>query len=430
MMNLKFWIRREWLWYYVVLVIILTVVILVSVFHTQIVHWLTPATRAIHNLPFGWLVPVGILFIISFPPLFGHEIVAILCGLVWGLWIGFGIVAAGTFLGEVGNFYAFKACCRSRGEKMERTKISYACLAKVVRDGGFKIALIARLSAIPGHFTTAIFSTCGMSIFIFSLAAILSLPKQFMAVFVGVILEESGTGTPSLKSRIISDAVLAITVVITGLAMWYILHEMNKVKPEIIYQRRRARIGKVTAHMASIDTVDDPYQHWDKRVAVLPNSSEVALFAPIPERATEYVQGYQMIYGMQHQPRDEEEAEWDTSSVSAYAGMETLPSDATSPHIGNFPSAASSTSTIYAPVPQPSSSTGLQTPTMRGTFAIAHSQDEDQKPPGAAASAHEGGATTRTKHEQSELSEEDLTPLPYRSALDSSSSQAPSWHPQ
>lgn len=36
--------------------------------------------------------------------LFGHEIVAILCGLVWGLWIGFGIVAAGTFIGEVGNF--------------------------------------------------------------------------------------------------------------------------------------------------------------------------------------------------------------------------------------------------------------------------------------------------------------------------------------
>ena len=35
---------------------------------------------------------------------YGHEIVAILCGLVWGLGPGFGIVAAGTFLGELGNF--------------------------------------------------------------------------------------------------------------------------------------------------------------------------------------------------------------------------------------------------------------------------------------------------------------------------------------
>lgn len=41
---------------------------------------------------------------IKFFQLFGHEIVAVLCGLVWGLWIGFAIVSAGTFLGEVGNF--------------------------------------------------------------------------------------------------------------------------------------------------------------------------------------------------------------------------------------------------------------------------------------------------------------------------------------
>lgn len=48
---------------------------------------------------------------------------------------------------------AFKYCCRARGEKLEKSKLSYGCLATVVRDGGFKIALIARLSAIPGHCT-------------------------------------------------------------------------------------------------------------------------------------------------------------------------------------------------------------------------------------------------------------------------------------
>lgn len=57
-----------------------------------------------HGLKVGWLIPIAVLFVISFPPLFGHEIVAILCGLVWGLGVGFAIVAAGTFLGELGNF--------------------------------------------------------------------------------------------------------------------------------------------------------------------------------------------------------------------------------------------------------------------------------------------------------------------------------------
>ncbi|KDR72938.1 hypothetical protein GALMADRAFT_252295 [Galerina marginata CBS 339.88] len=241
----KFWIRREWLWYYVILVVILTITALVTIYHKQIVTWLTPVTLWLHDLKFGWLVPIGILFVLSFPPLFGHEIVAILCGLVWGLWIGFGIVAAGTFVGEVGNFYAFKYCCRSRGEKLERTKISYSCLARVVREGGFKIALIARLSAIPGHFTTAVFSTCGMGIIVFSIAAILSLPKQFITVYLGVILKESNSGVEDKKSRIISDVVLAITFIITILAMWWILRQMNMVKPKVIYERRKARQTKM-----------------------------------------------------------------------------------------------------------------------------------------------------------------------------------------
>ncbi|KAF9467631.1 hypothetical protein BDZ94DRAFT_1248593 [Collybia nuda] len=241
----RFWIRREWLWYYVALVVILVLTTLMTIYHKQIVDWLTPVTRWLHDLKFGWLVPIGVLFVISFPPLFGHEIVAVLCGLVWGLWIGFAIVSAGTFLGEVGNFYAFKYCCRARGEKLERTKISYACLAKVVRDGGFKIALIARLSAIPGHFTTAVFSTCGMGIIVFSIAAILSMPKQFITVYLGVILEQSNSGVQDTKSRIISDVVIAVTIIITVVAMWYIFRQMNKVKPEIIYARRKARQAKL-----------------------------------------------------------------------------------------------------------------------------------------------------------------------------------------
>ena len=84
-----------------------------------------------------------------------------------------------------------------------------------MREGGFRIALIARFSAIPGHcewlsffkeketmgfdcggsaVTTAVFSTCGMSVWTFSIAAILSLPKQFITVYLGYALEQSENG--------------------------------------------------------------------------------------------------------------------------------------------------------------------------------------------------------------------------------------------
>lgn len=97
-------------------------------------------TIVLNSLPGGWAIPIGIMFVLSFPPLFGNEIVHVLCGIVWGLWIGFGIVCAGTFIGEIGNFYAFRYCCQSRGDKLEKQSLVYATLAKVVRDGGFIVS--------------------------------------------------------------------------------------------------------------------------------------------------------------------------------------------------------------------------------------------------------------------------------------------------
>jgi len=48
-------------------------------------------------------------------------------------------------------------------------------------------------------------------------------------------------GIKDKKSTIISDVVLAVTFVITVAAMWYILRAMNKAKPQVIYERRKAR---------------------------------------------------------------------------------------------------------------------------------------------------------------------------------------------
>lgn len=36
------------------------------------------------RVPGGWVIPIVVLIILSFPPLFGHEIVGVLCGVVCG----------------------------------------------------------------------------------------------------------------------------------------------------------------------------------------------------------------------------------------------------------------------------------------------------------------------------------------------------------
>lgn len=51
--------------------------------------------------PWGFVIPLAIYIAISFPPLIGQEVVAMFCGMIWGLGEGFGIVAAGTVIGEI-----------------------------------------------------------------------------------------------------------------------------------------------------------------------------------------------------------------------------------------------------------------------------------------------------------------------------------------
>lgn len=95
---------------------------LIAIKHKVIVKWMTPKADYLRQVKGGWLLPVVLLVVVSFPPLLGHELIAIVCGIVsphprwfasppahslptqvWGIWVGFGIVSAGTLLGEIAN---------------------------------------------------------------------------------------------------------------------------------------------------------------------------------------------------------------------------------------------------------------------------------------------------------------------------------------
>ncbi|OSC97884.1 hypothetical protein PYCCODRAFT_1418775 [Trametes coccinea BRFM310] len=237
---------------------IIALLILFVVYQQNIVNWLKPFADWMRRTPGGWLIPIAILVVLSFPPLFGHEIVAILVGDVWGVGIGFGIIAAGTILGELVTYCVFRWFCMARGRKMEEKKVKYAILSEVIRQGGFKMAVIVRYSAIPGHLTTAIFATCGMNVFIFLAAAFLSLPKQLATVYLG---DAQSTDASSRTTHTVKTVVIVATILITIFAMRYVRSEQDKVKEAVIYRRRKARQAKlrVAAGMDPEEALDaDP----------------------------------------------------------------------------------------------------------------------------------------------------------------------------
>jgi hypothetical protein len=109
-----------------------------------------------------------------------------------------------------------------------------------------------------------------MSIWIFCIAAFLSLPKQFATVYLGVILEQ--TGSVAIETRIAQYSVVGVTVAVTIAAGWYMYAQAAKVKPAVIYERRKRRQAKGAYTPAGSSVVSD---------VVLSPSKPAGVYAPL-----------------------------------------------------------------------------------------------------------------------------------------------------
>ncbi|KAJ7186820.1 hypothetical protein C8R46DRAFT_1058145 [Mycena filopes] len=223
---------------YILVAVVVAGIVLIEVFHDKIINALSPVTNWLHDTPAGWLIPIVVLIALSFPPLFGHELVGILVGSVWGLGAGFWY--PGTLLGEVCTYYVFRTCLGARAKRWELSNVGYGALSHVIRTGGLLVPIVVRYSSIPAHFTTAIFATCGMPFWVFLVAAVASLPKQFALVYVGYALKQD-----SPTSNKVQKAVIGVTVVVTVAAMVYMRRQMPAGREAVVYARRKARQGKM-----------------------------------------------------------------------------------------------------------------------------------------------------------------------------------------
>ncbi|KAJ7747936.1 hypothetical protein DFH07DRAFT_747486 [Mycena maculata] len=131
---------------------------------------------------------IVVIIALSFPPLFDQEIVAMLCGLVWGLgWfpaLTFCLIQ--TILGEMCTYFFFKFCCGTRGERLELSNMQYIILARVVPQSRRIVGQFFSVSHESDHWenivTTAVFSTCALPFWKFSIAVIVSLPNQLVSL--------------------------------------------------------------------------------------------------------------------------------------------------------------------------------------------------------------------------------------------------------
>ncbi|KAL8286552.1 hypothetical protein RQP46_004569 [Phenoliferia psychrophenolica] len=200
--QLKHW--GSWLGFLVAVGVTVTFTVL----QTEISDYFERHTREIDYFPASFVFPILILIVMSFPPMLGQELVCLVIGLVWGLASGFFIVAPGTIFGELACFAVFRRWWSAKAKKIEHESVMYGCLVALMRHGNLGIIVA---------------STVGMSIWVYLLAIILSLPKQFGMVLLGV-----GAGLTSAQRReqtSISIGVLVSTIVSSAIAANLLAHD-------------------------------------------------------------------------------------------------------------------------------------------------------------------------------------------------------------
>ncbi|KAG8711290.1 Tlg2-vesicle protein [Ceratobasidium sp. 395] len=235
------WKDRDFLITMAVIAVLIAITVVIGVFQNKIVAALVPAAEWVKKAPAGWLIPIAILIILSIPPLIGAEIIHILCGFTYGLWIGFLITCAGMVIGESITFFLFRYWLRSRAEKMERGGSGsprFGALARVIREGGFLVAVVIRYSAFPTHVTTALFAVSGVTFLMFLITLVLSLPRQLAGVYIGVLAKEAVEGHPSKLDQTLSTVVLVVTIIITIAAATWIQFRLKAAALAIIRERR------------------------------------------------------------------------------------------------------------------------------------------------------------------------------------------------
>ncbi|WAR59650.1 hypothetical protein PtB15_11B290 [Puccinia triticina] len=213
-------------------------------FHTKVALGLKPYQAQIKRASWSWIIPTVLLIIVSFPPLFGHELIILVAGMIWGLWVGFAIACAGTFLGEILTYHAFKHLISGRSARAEAGSVTYASLAKLMREGGLGMVILVRASAMPGHVCTAMQATIGIGLWVFTVACIVTLPKQFALVYVGVLLgdpgldpkdplgvERSAHAAETRSHHRLSAAVFLLTALFTLLSAYIVWMRLRRIRP-------------------------------------------------------------------------------------------------------------------------------------------------------------------------------------------------------
>jgi len=98
--------------------------------------------------------------------------------------------------------------------------------------------VVVRLSVVPSHISTAVFSTCDVKFWHFVVATFLSLPKQLIVVYIGTLIV--GGKSETLVKALVFIIGFGFTVAVS----WYIFVKLRYWRKVLLEEQEQRRADK------------------------------------------------------------------------------------------------------------------------------------------------------------------------------------------
>jgi len=181
--NLGIW-GKLFIWSLIVFYIALGAVLIIR--GKVIAQAMYDLAQKLSHMKYGWLIILGAMIIISFPPMTSYTTIVTLCGFAYGM-KGFYIALAGTVLGASTTFLVLRFLFSKRLRKWSATNDKWIALETVVKSKGLPLVILIRLSPIPPWaYSNALFSSIHtVALWQFVIATFCLAPKLLLYTLIG-----------------------------------------------------------------------------------------------------------------------------------------------------------------------------------------------------------------------------------------------------
>ncbi|KAF9247207.1 Golgi apparatus membrane protein TVP38 [Melanogaster broomeanus] len=209
----------------------ITFIVLVT--PSRIAQFMYDLGQGLRRLPYGSLVLMAAIVLVSFPPFIGHTSLANLCGFTYGM-RGFIPASISTVGGSAIVFVVLRFFFSNRLRKWTATNDQWQALEAVIHAKGLPLIILIRASSFPPWvYSNLLFASIqSVSLIQFILATLFVLPRVLLFVFLGSRIASLSDGEQrshmDTSTKIINGLFVVGGIMISIIASAVVYHFMQK----------------------------------------------------------------------------------------------------------------------------------------------------------------------------------------------------------